>query len=153
MFSLLMQKLRTCVFHSLLIWWKIIDNYSERDFAVARYMGISYGPSFPCEALETLEVGYITSTAALAVTPLTPSPKNKTVWLESISSNPKWLFVILILLLVFRRDYLRKYLSGYGGTSLGCPNLPFWRLVLLLPFTREVVQYYIQHLKVNFIRL
>lgn len=65
-------------------------------------------------------------------------------------------FVILILLLVLRRDYLIKYRSHCGGTLLE-EQTAFLKavvmLVLLLPFRREVAQYGIQHLKVNFIRL
>lgn len=65
-------------------------------------------------------------------------------------------FVILILLLVLRRDYLIKYLSHYGGTLLE-EQTAFLKavlmLVLLFPFIRKVAQYCIHPLKVNFIRL
>lgn len=44
-FSLLMEKLRTCMFHAFLMWWKIIDTLRGIS-QLSTIMSISYGPYF-----------------------------------------------------------------------------------------------------------
>lgn len=151
-FSLLMEKLRICIFHAFLMWWKIIElleGFPSCPLLWAFHMNPI--PQWEIRGA-TVRIYHIQSCSSCYST----YQRIKQLGLGAFFPIWNGCFVILILLLVLRRDYLIKYLSCYGGTLLE-EQSAFLKavvmLVLLLPFTKEVAQYGIQHLKVNFIRL